>query len=228
MTHLTHVRFQSDTPQGRAFLREHLSKASDQTGHKLLWTLFHEAPEDTRDFLFRRGEDGSFLVVSERAPKGDPAVVALRSKPYEPKLSSGQRFGFRLKVNPTVARSQPGERARSKRRDVLLEAKHERQRTDPANPLTNEEREEIALDWLQVKLARVGAELDLNHSQLLTYEQVALPKKAGRVPVQMSVVEIEGVLTVTDPAALEAALKTGIGAGKAFGLGLLLLRPLGA
>lgn len=45
--------------------------------------------------------------------------------------------------------------------------------------------------------------------------------------LRLSSVDISGRLRVSDPAALQRALFGGIGHGKAFGCGLLLVRPIG-
>jgi CRISPR system Cascade subunit CasE len=55
------------------------------------------------------------------------------------------------------------------------------------------------------------------------YCQLRLPRTGGR-PITVAVVECEGELLVTDPAAFVMALAQGFGRARAFGCGLMLIR----
>jgi CRISPR system Cascade subunit CasE len=206
--------------------RHHLLEAAHQdAGHRLLWSLFASDPDAKRDFLFRATDadrcGGRFLIVSKRQPVHDPAIWDIRTKPYAPVLMPGQRYGFALRVNPVRSLSRP-DRKPSLRVDVVLHAeKQAGQRLDSAA------RQALVCDWLAGRLARVGAELDPAACWILAHTQLRLPRRAPQGQAVLSVVDAEGALTVRDPAALGRALVDGIGHGKAFGLGLLLLRPLG-
>ncbi|ESQ74766.1 type I-E CRISPR-associated protein Cas6/Cse3/CasE [Asticcacaulis sp. AC402] len=222
MSFFTLAQLRHDTQQARAFARQAHDDPKLDGGHRLIWRLFAEDPEAKRDFIFRLSERGRFLIVSERQPVFDDRVWEIRTKPYAPSVSTGQRYGFGLRVNPTIAVSQ-ADRKPSLRVDVLMRAKR-----DNGGALTAEARETVALDWLGQKLSRCGAVIDPAYSQVLDYAQIHPPRKASRTPATISVIDAEGVLTVSDPVHLQRALLSGIGHGKAFGLGLLLLRPLGA
>ncbi|MEU6392547.1 type I-E CRISPR-associated protein Cas6/Cse3/CasE [Streptomyces sp. NPDC046939] len=57
------------------------------------------------------------------------------------------------------------------------------------------------------------------------------PVIAGRAmsnPISLQATRFEGVAVVTDPAALQRAVLSGIGRGRAYGLGLLCVNPAGA
>ena len=55
--------------------------------------------------------------------------------------------------------------------------------------------------------------------------QIVIRREGARHPVTFSEIDYEGVLTVTDPEKLTAALFGGIGRARAYGCGLMLVRP---
>lgn len=221
MTWLSQAELRRDTPQARQLAAQLLTNARWDSGHGLVWTLFADDPEAERDFLYREAEAGRFLVVSARAPAAEPAIWRVRSRPYAPALAAGDRYGFSLRANPVVALSRPG-RARGHRADVMMHAK----RKKGGLPLTPEEREEAALGWLFARAERLGIRFDAERCGTRRMSQLKLPRPGGSAPAAVTVVDYEGVLTVAAPDRLAAALTRGIGHGKAFGLGLLLLRHL--
>lgn len=223
MTWLTQADLRRDTPQARHLARRLLDAGSWDGGHGLVWHLFADAPDARRDFLYREANTGRFLIVSAREPKGDPAIWNIRSRPYAPALATGQRYGFALRANPTVAVSQPG-RARGHRADVMMHAKRQK----GSVPLTREEREVAALNWLYARAEALGVTFDADRCATRRQHRMRLPRLKGAAPATITVVDYEGVLSVVAPDRLAAALTAGIGHGKAFGLGLLLLRHLDA
>jgi CRISPR system Cascade subunit CasE len=59
------------------------------------------------------------------------------------------------------------------------------------------------------------------------YSQHRLYKNKGCKPVELSTLEFNGILTVTDPATfVEKCLFTGIGPAKGFGCGLMLAKRI--
>ncbi|MDR3439158.1 type I-E CRISPR-associated protein Cas6/Cse3/CasE [Telmatospirillum sp.] len=217
MSYLTLAELRRDTPQARDQARQAAISAHRDAGHRLIWSLFNDDPGAKRDFLYRTTADNRFLIVSARPPRAAEAVWRLKTKAYAPDLTAGQRLGFSLRANPSVALSQP-DRRRSKRLDIFQY--HKLASPGPIDPQT---REDIALEWLAGKLAPLGATVDRTLSQLAGHTQLRLDGKKAL----LTAIDIEGVLTVTAPGSFVPALTEGIGHGKAFGLGLILLRPLG-
>ena len=219
MTYFTHAQLNKNRA-GFEFARNALiANAKKDAGHGLIWSLFADDPDKSRDFLFRETREGQYLIVSQNPPQFDANIWEIKSKPYAPNIQNGQRFGFALRVNPTKAIKVEAGKP-SKRIDVLMHAKKQK-----GEKLSPEEREEIGIEWLAQKLAREGAKLEKDYSQILQYFQVNLSKKGANAVI--SVIDVEGVLEVTDADLFQKALLNGIGHGKAFGLGLILLRPLG-
>lgn len=83
--------------------------------------------------------------------------------------------------------------------------------------------EEAQLEWLQKQGPRYGFRVG---SSLLTASEVMTASKDGRL-VTLRTATYEGVMECLNTELLESALLQGIGRGKAFGLGLLSLAPVG-
>lgn len=139
---------------------------------------------------------------------GWPTTHAWQTRDYTPVLdglTAGQRYGFRLTANPT----------RSTR-------VHEGKRSQRVAHVTAAQQ----LDWLIGKSDALG--VDIGTSEEPTVGVVARGVETFRregARVTLSRATFEGVLEVTDPAQLRAAITAGIGPAKAYGCGLLTLAP---
>lgn len=221
--------------------------------HQLLWQMFpgytdswtqqsSKAKEQIqRPFLFREEANSQglseFYVISENVPDTMGTPFYCQTKPYEPRLSVGDRLAFKLRVNPVVStRNENGQR---KRHDVLMDAKR---KVDPEGRLTPEQlqaakklaAEQAAQDWIAKpeRLAEWGIQLD-SQPELESYTQHRLARKKssdpkrinekGR-PIQYSSVDYQGLLTVTDPERFIQSLYKGVGKAKGFGCGMWLVR----
>jgi CRISPR system Cascade subunit CasE len=222
MTWLTQAELRRDTPQARQLAGQLLRTARWDSGHGLVWNLFADTPDARRDFLYREADAGRFLIVSAREPQGEPAIWRVRSRPYAPALTAGRRYGFALRANPAVAVSRPG-RGRSHRADVMMDATRRK-----GEPLTAEEREAAAMKGLYARAEPLGVSFDADRCATRRQHQMKLARPGGGKPAAVTMVDYEGVLTIVAPDRAAAALTAGVGHGKAFGLGLLLLRHLDA
>ena len=200
--------------------------------HQWLWR-FLPAPADTpRSFLFRRRDANGlprFYVVSQDQPVAPTAHWSVQSKPYAPALEAGQWLAFDLRANPVVTRrNATGQAARH---DVVMQEKtrllHERglarwaDWTTPDRPALADLVQRCGVAWLQARSQRLGIELDLASLRAEAYEQ----HRGKSDKLRISTIDFSGRLKVTDPQALRQALFFGVGHAKAFGCGLLLLRP---
>lgn len=202
-----------------ALARVLLDGAAGDRGHGLIWTLFASANGAEREFLYRQIDAGSFIIVSRRPPEDVHGLWNVSWQEYTPALQPGQRLRFILRANPAVSVRQAGGK-RGPRADAVMHAKSklalaERKGFDPGPP---------ALDWLYTR-RDLGAAFEREHCSATGYQQIIIRKKDMRQPVTFSEVEYEGVLTATDPEKLTAALYKGVGKAKAYGCGLLLVRP---
>lgn len=195
------------------------SEAGNRTDahHRLLWTLFVDSADRTRDFLWREEGKGTFLILSERAPIQSELFANVVSKPFAPDLGPGDRLRFALRANATRSKDR-------KRVDVVMDALY---------VLPSEERAERRMDvatsegsaWLQRQGATHGFRIvDCVASD---YSVHALPAYRGprdKRP-QFGILDLEGELQVMNPAAFVSAVAKGFGRARAFGCGLMLLRP---
>lgn len=223
MSWMTIAQLRRDTANLRALTQLLLDGGGGDGGHRLVWTLFATDPNAKRDFLFRESRPGEFLIISARKPEADEAIWSLKSRPYAPAPPQGARLGFSLRANPTVSVSQEG-RKRSHRADVVMHMKKGLGRTPTA-----EERGEAILQWLESRADRIGVTFDLSRCRVLRHDILSpsiRPRTGKDKARRFALADIDGVLRVEDPSRLGRALVEGIGHGRAYGMGLLLLRPL--
>lgn len=224
---LSQAELRRDTPQTRQLMAQLLIGADADNGHGLVWTLFPDQSNAERDFLYREASKGNFLVLSSREPQAEPAIWSVRSRPFAPLLEIGQSYGFSLRANPTVAISQPDKR-RSHRADVMMAAKARAAKAGV--PFTHQDRLAAARSWLierqdqwGVRFEQGVGDKDPAAIQVMGMEQISLKPKSR---AQITAVDYQGLLTVTDTECLKSALIKGVGRGKAYGMGLLLLRHI--
>jgi len=195
--------------------------------HRLIWRLFPGSQEQPRDFLFRIDQERAFLralVLSERTPVDQDGTWRIETKSFTPRLRAGQRLEFSLRVNPVV--TTRGADGRSSRHDVVMHAK--KQAHDIGSGLEESESERVqrvANEWLNGRAERAGFSIIAGSVNAERYLQHRLYRRRGVPPVRFSSVDLSGVLTVNDPGCLIGAITSGIGPCKAFGCGLLLIRP---
>lgn len=131
----------------------------------------------------------------------NPAVKSFDLHPV-----AGQTFTFRLRANPTVKKDRPG--------------KEQGHRVGIYD-------EESQLAWLARKGDQHG--FRLLQAQVSRDAKIVNKKAIHRDDtvhdLKLLSVQFDGVLQVTDPDKLIAAVENGIGSGKGFGFGLLSLAP---
>ena len=203
------------------WLAAHGRKGEAELDHALLWTLF---PGDgaARDFVFRREQPRdrggraavSYLLVSARKPV-ESRFLSVESKPYAPRVFTGEVLRFDLRANPVVTRRQDG---KARRHDVLMDA-----RMGTADSGERKERMDAAArEWLTKRAPQWGLRVREETLQMDGYRQMALPGK-GRT-AGFSVLDYSGLATVTDAELLQQALAAGVGHARSYGCGLLLVK----
>lgn len=152
----------------------------------------------------RHAPDWKFLELNEW---GNYLLRPVDIKIYEPVFAPGTGYRFRLLANPTF--KTMNEKTNKKARLNLFDA-------------------EDQVDWLQRKLSSAGSEvLDL----CLVPQGMRRSHKMDEIRQQVHkqthlAILFEGVLRVTEPDALRAAVENGIGPAKGYGFGLLSLAPI--
>ncbi|MDD0811737.1 type I-E CRISPR-associated protein Cas6/Cse3/CasE [Curvibacter sp. RS43] len=202
--------------------------------HQWLWRWFPAPDGSARDFLFRRHEvDGltRFYVVSQREPQALGGTWQVQTRDYEPWLEPGSRWQFELRANPVVRHERDG---KSKRHDVVMNAKkillaerglqHWNEWKGEGKPSMRDLAQNACEKWLCQRASGAGFDVAVEDLSVEAYVQHKV--KGGDRDLQFSTVDLAGQLTVTDPQAFQRTLLNGLGAGKAFGCGLLLVKPV--
>lgn len=246
--YLSRVRLRRNVPAAalRAVLAPEGTAERAATAHRLVWTLFADAPERERDFLWREGDPGAFYCLSSRPPEDHHGLFDIDlPKPFAPVLSAGDRLGFALRVNATVARggrpaSDGRASVRGKRSDVVMDALYQGRGGETSRAqLRQQSLVPVAYEWLSRQGAKHGFALpplppprraddadDVDDSvfQVRGYRVLSIDRGRGAKPLRVGVLDLEGVLEVRDPALFSNAVRQGFGRAKAFGCGLMLLR----
>jgi CRISPR system Cascade subunit CasE len=196
----------------------HRSEAS----RRLVWTLFADRADRRRDFLWREDHAGRFYVLSSRPPQDSHHLFTVQTKEFEPTLSPGEKLVFSLRANATVSRPRGDAKREGKRDDVVmaaLKAIPSGERAEPRKELIRRE----GLAWLQRQGMAAGFEFDERHVRVDGYQPLTI-RGDNNTALKLSVIELDGILTVRDPNIFLGKLARGFGRGKAFGLGLMLIR----
>lgn len=154
----------------------------------------------------------------------------LESKPMPNGWRAGQRLGFDIRIRPVRRLRNDLDMPSSNRigagaeMDVfLLEALHRHPETRDGMARQNRTRQTVYLDWLAERFGSV-ASLDRQASRLVRFRRVRVARHDSTGPEGPDAT-VQGNLTVTDPAAFVGLLARGVGRHRAYGYGMLLLRP---
>lgn len=153
---------------------------------------------------------------------------ALESKSMRGAWRAGQRLGFDLHARPVRRLRRDlgtglGRIAKGREVDAfLLEALRRHPATPDGMAGAGRTREAVYLDWLAERLGS-AARLERNASRLARFRRVRVAR--GMHGSEGPDATIHGTLTVTDPTFFTALLARGVGRHRAYGYGMLLLRP---
>ena len=185
--------------------------------HRLLWAAFADSSDRKRDFLWREEKAGEFLTLSARPPARSELFEEPDVKEFAPQLAVGERLAFALRANATREKKEVG------RVDVVMDVLHAVPKGSRASErMAFAQREGSA--WLTRQ--GVAAGFRLVGVEVGDYSVMALPGHRGRRKgqPQFGILDMTGILEVTDPTAFLARLAQGFGRAKAFGCGLMLIR----
>lgn len=155
----------------------------------------------------------------------------LAVKPMPARLEPGRRLGFEVRVCPVVrlssTRTVPGKDGGEQtfRRGTEVDAWLHRRFLSP-EPDEEVSREHAYREWLAGRLA---GSAELEHVRMTRFQRTRLVRKTHETRRRPMVLErpdavLQGVLKVTDEGFTDL-LARGIGRHRAFGFGMLLLRP---
>ena len=159
----------------------------------------------------------------------DPQKI--RSRPMRTEFSPNQRLGFDVRVRPvrrlrgdiTEGRG-PTLRAGAEVDAFVVQARRQPESPDCRTPDRSAlRRESIYATWLVERLAD-AVTIDTNGCRLVSFRRTRALRGDGRGPEGPDAT-IQGKLTVQDPEAFARRVRHGIGRHRAYGYGMLLLRP---
>ena len=210
---------------------------TDHAMHSLLTESFGElAPRPFR-LIMPRGQSRGVLYgyarVEDNALReatgayADPSQVRIlppdriASKPMPSVWQAGKRLGFETRIRPIVRRSRNADCHAGKECDAfVLEATRYTQGEMPRS------REAAYADWLSGQFERRGgAQLDDGQTRLMSFQRTRAVRQRHARHSEGPDALMRGILTITDPDAFSNLLAHGIGRHRAYGYGMLLLRP---
>jgi len=191
---------------------------------------------DTEDWrtqgmlLAYSAHDAAALAAQAAAFALPDATVALgldrlAGKAMPERFAGGRRLGFRVRVRPIVLADRDGDRTRTREVDSFLAA------VAGTAPGEGPARADVYRDWLVRHLAEGGAGVEALTLQAFRLSQVHRRTQpdagqARHLRRQLGPdATFSGTLTVRDPECFSALLARGVGRHRAFGFGMLLLRP---
>jgi CRISPR system Cascade subunit CasE len=141
-------------------------------------------------------------------------------------FSPGQRFGFEVRVRPTIRQHIDGDRTRSRERDAFLAA------IEKAGPRPNRaelDRGAVYTQWLARHFETGGAKLLDARAAALRRTRVSRRNGERRLKsdIEGPDATLVGTLEIAQPEAFLRFLARGVGRHRAFGFGMLLLKPIG-
>ncbi len=216
-TYLTHLVLPRTRDAAALFAR---LSANAYIEHQVLWELMDQPADAKRDFIYRcdMTERGIELYVMAPRPVTAPAPWQVRSREYSLSVKPGTLLRFSLRFNPTRAKKVEG-RDRGVRTDMVMERYQAAGGEVPLMVVA----QAAGQDWLVQRQEQLGARIV--ELQAPSYRRVQ-PVKKGASMAPLALLDVEGLLEVTDPVALLEAQTQGLGKARYAGCGLLLLRPV--
>ena len=144
-------------------------------------------------------------------------TARIESKPMPTSWRAGQRLGFEALIRPVVRCARGSEMAGKERDSFQIEAERH------SKGEMRRSREQVYAAWLCVRLAARGARLE--EARLRSFQRVRVVRKLRKHASEGPDAVMHGTLEVTDPALFTDLIATGVGRHRAYGYGMLLLRP---
>ena len=210
--------------------------------------------DSERPFVFRMSGPTlrePVYVYSTLPPVDGHGLWDIETKPFSPSFAVGDVVEIRVRMNPLT---HTGEHVTAKGRTVAKGTKIDvpmalRTRGDK-RPLDVIVRDQMPL-WFAERAKTFGLSIDVSGYQAIAggaamqmgedassaavdpktltffadnYQTHRFAKREGGAPITIRTVDFHGTATVTDPDAFLKALVEGIGAGRSYGFGMMLVR----
>ena len=189
--------------------------------HRLIWSLFPSGGD--RDFLFRETGRDVFLILSARVPEENPQFQ-LETVEFTLQLNPGDRLAFSLRCNATRTVRSGSDRAsrRGTRTDIVMHEMSNAPLPAPSAERRMATARVVGPGWLCEQGRNNGFAVSREDVVVQRYHVLRAKRRRGPAAV-WGVLDLTGVLSVTDPDRFSEALAKGFGRAKAFGCGLMLV-----
>lgn len=188
----------------------------------------HIIPRNSaKSVLYGYGEFDLDRIYAEHAACADPLQDAtmparqINCKPMPTNWRVGLRLGFEARVRPIVRVPRTPRSSGIQERDLYQHAAM-KLGTGKFKP----SREEVYVGWLAKQIERIGgAGLEIQSTKLVEFQRIRSIRRLGQRQSEGPDAVVRGVLVVTDSNRFLELLARGIGRHRAFGFGMILLRP---
>jgi CRISPR system Cascade subunit CasE len=179
-----------------------LKLVDNYSWHKRLWTAFPGKNGQPRDFLFRVDpqDDGCIVLLLSPEVPTLPDWGMWQTRPVAQTFLGYDQYRFQLRANPTVCK-------------VNAHGRGDRVSIYDLPGVTN---------WFERKASESGFRLMQWEASTPRLQHFT---KSGQQGMHVCT-DFQGLLSVVDHPRFELAFHKGIGTAKAFGFGLMLLKPL--
>ena len=203
--------------------------------HKLIWTLF-PGKDNSRDFLWRSEKSNCFYILSQRIPKNSGLFdsIGFSTKEFTPNLNGGDKLNFILRANATKDKPQSlgdGTSKKSQRVDLVMDKLFqtpgqkslvEGGKSGRSN-MRFEIAKDVAEDWISRK-GKISGFSPVSESIICNDYSVRQFTRGKQNKITFGILEISGIITISDPKLFLESLGKGFGRAKAYGCGLMLIR----
>ena len=191
---------------------------------RLVWSLFADEPDRRRDFLWRRMEDGTFLLLSARRPVDHHGLFEIEEPKNSPRPGASDRLRFSLRANPTRRKRKGPADRHAPRHDVVMDALY------PLPVGTRADRRMVAIREEGLRwLADRGEDPVSKYGKTSCCAKVTANTASIAASATRCVFLVPGFRRGAGGAGtglVAAAIAHGFGPAKAFGCGLMLIRRL--
>ena len=187
--------------------------------HRLIWSVFSDGRARERDFLWRHNGMGNFMTLSARPPIENGLFLPPEFKEFGPRLQTGDRLNYVLRVNAT--RTRRIDRGKGRRVDVVMDLLY----AVPAGKGRAEARHRLAADAADAWMKGQGPKKGYRPLTTVTegYFTLEMGRKR-REGATFGILDLRGEIEITDPSGFLVSLAQGFGRAKAWGCGLMLIR----
>lgn len=186
--------------------------------HQWLWKLFPNATK--RNFIHMkdiRTKTPTFYIISDDKPVSGGLFDIDVVREYTPKVVKGGKYRFEMIVNPTIDRKIDG---KSRRTSVMTEAFNDFRKS--GGVLSSVKNTHIK-SWLDRRGGRNGFECV--RAEVVSDSKSKFKKKPQHNKyITTSLVRVVGEFVVTDIESFGDMLANGLGKGRAFGCGMVLVK----